>query len=448
MRIIIAGAGDVGFHLAKLLSYEGFGITVIDKDSEKLRYASNHLDVQTLQGNSTSYSVLNKARVSKADLLISVTSSEETNLTTCILGKKLGAAKTVARVSNSEYLLQQEELQLAELGIDELISPELLAAAEIKRLLKESAFTDYHEFDKGKLSLVGVKINSSSPLVNKTVQETAHLNPNFSFIPVAMLRNNNTIIPRSDTYFRVHDHAYFIAQSKGIDEVLEVANKKRVDIRNVMIFGGTPVGFHAARLLSRKYRVKLFETDRDRCIQLTETLPDTLIINADGRDLEVLEDENLGEMDAFIAVTRNSETNIISSLVAKNNSVKKSIALVENIDYIHLSQNIGVDTLINKKLIAANSIFKLLRKGDVLSLASIHGADVEVLEFEVHENSSVCGKALKNCGFPKASIVGGVIRRDTGVIVTGDFVFEDRDHVVVLSKPQCIGKVEALFKEK
>lgn len=446
MRIIIAGAGDVGFHLAKLLSFEGHGITIIDKDADKLKYASNHLDVQTMHGNSTSYSILNGANVAKADLLISVTSSEETNLTTCILGKKLGAKKTVARVSNTEYLMQQEELQLSELGIDEIISPQLLAAAEIKRLLKEPAFTDYHEFDKGKLSLVGVRIDSSSPLVNKTIQETAHLNPNTSFIPVAILRNNQTLIPRSDTYFRVHDHAYFISQRNGIDDVLTAANKQRAVIKTIMVFGGTPVGYHAARILSKKYRVKLFEMDKERCIQLTELLPDTLIINADGRDLDVLKDENLSEMDAFVAVTNNSETNIISSLVAKNNGIKKSIAMVENIDYIHLSQNIGVDTLINKKLIAANSIFKYLRKGDVLSLASIHGADVEVLEFEVKERSAVCNKALKDCRFPKSAIVGGVIRKDTGIIANGDFIFEPLDHVVVLSKPECIHKVEGLFK--
>lgn len=436
----------MGFHLAKLLSFEGHGITIIDKDADKLKYASNHLDVQTMHGNSTSYSILNGANVAKADLLISVTSSEETNLTTCILGKKLGAKKTVARVSNTEYLMQQEELQLSELGIDEIISPQLLAAAEIKRLLKEPAFTDYHEFDKGKLSLVGVRIDSSSPLVNKTIQETAHLNPNTSFIPVAILRNNQTLIPRSDTYFRVHDHAYFISQRNGIDDVLTAANKQRAVIKTIMVFGGTPVGYHAARILSKKYRVKLFEMDKERCIQLTELLPDTLIINADGRDLDVLKDENLSEMDAFVAVTNNSETNIISSLVAKNNGIKKSIAMVENIDYIHLSQNIGVDTLINKKLIAANSIFKYLRKGDVLSLASIHGADVEVLEFEVKERSAVCNKALKDCRFPKSAIVGGVIRKDTGIIANGDFIFEPLDHVVVLSKPECIHKVEGLFK--
>jgi trk system potassium uptake protein len=446
MRIIIAGAGDVGFHLAKLLTYEGHDISIIDTDRDKLNYAGNHLDVQTIYGNSTSYSTLNQANIAKADLLISVTSSQETNLTTCILGKKLGAKKTVARVSNTEYLEQREALQLTELGIDELISPELLAALEIKRLLKESALTDFHLFDKGKLSLIGVKIDASSLLVNKTIAESAPLNPDNNFIPVAILRNNNTIIPRSDTHFRVHDHAYFVAQSDGIDRVLELANKKRFDIKNVLIMGGTPVGYHTARLLSKKYRVKLFETDRDRCHELNELLPDTLIINADARDMDVLKDENLSEMDAVIAVTRNSETNIISSLVAKNNGVKKAIALVENIDYIHLSQNIGVDTLINKKLIAANSIFKYLRKGEVLSLASIHGADVEVLEFEVYEKSKICGKMLKDVGFPKSSIVGGVVRNEKGFTVNGDFEFRPKDHVVVLSRPECIHKVESFFK--
>lgn len=446
MRIIIAGAGDVGFHLAKLLSFEGHSITIIDKNEDKLRHVGNHLDVQVMRGNSTSFITLTAALVAKADLLISVTSSEETNLTTCILGKKLGAKKTVARVINSEYLLEQSEHQLENLGIDEIISPALLAAEEIKWLLKQPAFTDYHEFDGGRLSLVGVRIDASSPLVNQTVEQAAHLNPDNSFITVALLRNNRTIIPSHDTYFRVQDHAYFIAEKEGIERILEVTNKKRMTIRNVMVFGGSAVGEHAARELSKKYRVKLFESNKERCLQLTEVLPDTLIINADGRDPDVLEDENISEMDAFIAVTENSETNIISSLVAKNSGVKKAIALVENIDYIHLSQNIGVDTLINKKLIAANSIFKYLRKGEVLSLASIHGADVEVLEFEVSEKSRFAGRRLKDCKFPKGAIVGGVIRRDAGIIADGHFVFEPKDHVVVLSKPECIHKVEAFFK--
>lgn len=446
MRIIIAGAGEVGFHLAKLLTVEGHDITVIDTDSEKLAFISNHIDVQAIAGSSTSFSTLGQAGVQKSDLVIGVTNSEDANLTTCTIAKHLGAKKTVARISNMEFLLNREKLDLADIGIDELISPASLAAREIKRLCRESALTDFIDFDKGKLSLIGIKVENESRVTGCTVAECAHLNKNRNFIPVAILRNNETLIPRKDTRFFANDHAYFTANSDGMEEIMEIFAKERIEIKNVMILGGSAVGFHAAKLLSRKYRVKLVEPDKDRCMELSEKLEDTLIINADGRNLDILEDENLSEMDAFIAVTGNSETNIITSLVAKNHGVKKTIALVENVDYIHLSQSIGVDTLINKKLIAANFIFRYIRKGEVLSLTSLHGADVEVLEFEVTAKSKICGKQLKKLDFPKSSVVGGVIRNEVGTIPDGEFEFAEKDHVVILSKMQCINKVESFFR--
>lgn len=446
MRIIIAGAGEVGFHLAKLLTGEGHDIVVIDTDADKLSFIANHIDLQTVHGSSTSFSTLNQAVVQKADLVIGVTNSEDANLTTCIIAKHLGAKKTVARIANVEFLANRDKLDMASIGIDELISPASLAAREIKRLCRESALTDFFDFDKGKLSLIGIKVENDSRVTGSTVAECAHLNPNRNFIPVAILRNNETLIPQKDTRFYANDHAYFTANSEGLEEVLQIFGKERIEIKNVMIIGGSRVGLHAAQALSKKYRVKLVEPDKERCMELSEILEDTLIINADGRNLDILEDENLSEMDAFIAVTNNSETNIITSLVAKNHGVKKTIALVENIDYIHLSQSIGVDTLINKKLIAANFIFRYIRKGEVLSLTSLHGADVEVLEFEVTANSKICGKTMRALDFPRSSVVGGVIRRETGILPDGDFEFEEKDHVVILSKMDCIHKVEKYFR--
>jgi len=446
MRIIIAGAGEVGFHLAKLLTMEGHNITVIDINADQLRNISNHLDLEVINGSSTSISVLSQAGIQKADLLIGVTNSEDVNLTTCIIGKHLGAKKTVARIFNIEFLNSREKLDLCNIGIDELISPASLVAREIKRLCKESALTDFIDFDKGKLSLIGIKVEQDSQVAGKTMEETAYLNPNRDFLPVAILRNNLTLIPKADTRFLVNDHAYFIANKNGLERVLEIFNKNRIEIKNLMILGGSSVGYHAAKALSKKYRVKLVEADRERCLKLADMLPDTLIINADGRNVDVLEQENLSEMDAFIAVTDNSETNIITSLVAKNHGVDKTIALVENIDYIHLSQSIGVDTLINKKLIAANFIFRYIRKGEILSLTSLHGADVEVLEYEVTPNSKINGTRLADIRFPKASLVGGVVRNEKGYIPDQNFVFQERDHVVILSKMESIHKIESFFK--
>jgi trk system potassium uptake protein TrkA len=446
MKVIIAGAGEVGFHLAKLLTMEGHALTVIDKDPDSLQQIAQHLDLEVLEGSSTSIITLTNAKVQKADLVIGVTNSEDVNLTTCIIAKHLGAKRTVARISNVEFLTSKEKLDLAEIGIDELISPASLAAREIKRLCKESALTDFIDFDKGKLSLMGLKVEHDSLVAGKTIEELAHLNRDKNFITVAVLRNNETIVPKKDTRFLINDHAYFCANPEGLDRVLEIFKKDRLEIKHIMILGGSSVGYHAAKALSKRYRVKLVEPVKERCIKLAEQLPDTLIINADGRNVDILEEENLSEMDAFIAVTGNSETNIITSLVAKNHGVDKTIALVENIDYIHLSQSIGVDTLINKKLIAANFIFRYIRQGEVLSLTSLHGADVEVLEFEVPPGAKIIGKTIGGLKFPKNAVVGGVVRNDTGRIPDSQFVFEEKDHVVVLSKMQCIHKVESFFK--
>ena len=446
MKIIIAGAGEVGFHLAKLLAIEGQAITLIDLDTERLKQASSSLDVGIIKGNSTSYSVLEEADVENADLLIAATSSEETNLTTCIIAKHLGAKRTVSRIQNVEFLLNRDKLNLKNLGIDEIISPESLAAKEIKRLLKEVAITDTFDFDEGRLSLIGVNIDSKSPLLDKTLVELGTLNPANNFVTVAILRDNQTIIPHGDNQFKDGDHAYFIAQPDGIETVLKLSgNQIQQEIRNVMILGGSKVGYHAAKSLSRKLNVKLIERNKEKCFELADQLRNVMVINGDGRDVNLLEEEGISEMDAFIAVTGNSETNIISCLMAKNKNVKKTISLVENIDYIHLSQNIGVDTMINKKLIAANFIFRYIRQGEIISLTTIHGVDAEVLEFIVKAGSKITEREIKALDFPKGAIIGGVVRNGVGYTAMGDFQFRPKDRAVVLCRPGCIKTVEEFF---
>ncbi len=445
MRVIIAGVGNVGFHLAKLLSQEGQDIVLIDKVADKLKQASNSVDAATIKGTSTSYSVLEEAGVVDADLLIAVTSSEEANIATAIIAKHLGAKRTIARISNTEFLYQKDKLNLKHLGIDDVISPESLAAREIKRLLKEVAVTDSFEFEKGLLQLIGVNIDSKSPLKGKSMLEVAKINPDQSFMTVAILRENETIIPYGDTCFEENDHAYFIAQPDGVEKLLFLTGKKKEGVKNVMILGGSRVGFHAAKLLSARYNVKIIERNAQKCFDLADQLPDAMVINGDGRNVELLEEESINEMDAFVAVMGDSETNIISCLVAKKMGVKKTIAMVENMDYIHLSQSIGVDTLINKKLIAANFIFRHIRQGEIVSIASIHGVDAEILEFEVQETSKITRQELRNLDFPKAAIIGGVIRDGKGLTTPGNFKFEPKDRVVVLSKLECIKKVEEYF---
>lgn len=446
MRIIIAGAGDVGKHLAKLLAYENQDIVVIDLNQERLRQLGSQLDVATIRGNATSFKVLKEANVEEADLLIAVTESEEVNLATSVIAKQLGAKRTVARISNEEYLMSKDTLDLRRIGIDELISPESLAAREIRRLLRIAAVTDTFEFDQGLLSLIGITIERDSPLLHHTLAETARLNPDNTFVTVAVLRDGRTIIPRGDTRIEPNDHVYFIAEPNGIDRVLDLTGKKKIEIKNIMILGGSKAAYHTARKLSTTYNVKLIEKDRGKCFELADQLPKSLIINGDGRDVEILEEEGLANMDAFLALTGDSETNIISCLVAKDKGVKKTIALVENIDYIHLSQNIGVDTMINKKLIAANFIFRYIRKGDVVSITGIHGVEAEILEYEVNPNCRIAHQQLRDLDFPKDAVIGGVVRKGKGYVAMGNYKFEPNDRVVILSKRESLSDVEKFFR--
>ena len=445
MKIIIAGAGDVGFHLAMLLSYENQEITVIDMDEEKLKHISSKLDVATIKGNCTSYKSLEEADVKNARLLISATSSEETNITTAIFAKHLGAKKTVARVKNLEYLQDREREYLRELGIDEIISPEYLASKEITRLLNSTVLTDVFDFEGGKLTLLGILIDDRCILKNKSLNELAHLNPDNDFITVALLRNGETIIPHGGNVFRDGDHAYFIAKPTGVNKVLGFSNIQKKEIKRIMILGGSYIARHAAKQLSSKYEVKLIEQEKQKCFTLADEMPNVMIIHGDGRNSDLIEQEGLKDMDAFIALTGNSETNIISSLVAKNHGVSKTIALVENVDYIHLSQNIGVDTLINRKLIAANFIFRYIRKGDILAITSIHGVDAEIVEFYVKDKSKITTQYIKNLNFPKNALISGVVRKESSIIPNGDFRIRTDDRVVVLCSPQAIHTVEDFF---
>jgi trk system potassium uptake protein TrkA len=291
MKIIIAGAGEVGFHLAKLLSYESQDITLIDSDKESLSYADNHLDIRVLKGDATSIGILEEARVGQSDLVIGVTSSETTNLTLCMLAKQLGCKRTIARISNTEFIENKERLRFSDLGIDELISPERLAATEIQLLINQSAFNDTYEFDEGKLIMVGICLPSGAPFVGKTVKDAAETFSEVHFMPIAIKRSGTqfTIIPRGDSIFHAEDQVYFITSKEGVEELYKMTGTVKKDIKNVMILGGSKVGQKTARdLCSRKFNVKLIEKDKQKATDLAEQLPNALVINGDGRNVELL----------------------------------------------------------------------------------------------------------------------------------------------------------------
>lgn len=449
MKIIIAGAGEVGFHLAKLLSYESQEITLIDTNKESLAYADNHLDIRVIKGDATSIAILKESRVESSDLFIAVTASETTNITVCVLAKQLGSKRTIARISNTEFIHHKDEVGFTKFGIDELISPEALAASEIELSLKQSSFNDSYEFENGALMMIGLTLRSTASFVGKTVKEAARIFPELHFVPIAIQRfgTQYTIIPRGDTEFQRGDHVVFVTSKGGEDELCRLTGKPNRVIKNVMILGGSQIGFKTARSLSDKgFNVKLLEENKERAFDIADELPKVLVLHSDGRKVDLLEEENISDMDAFIAVGKNSETNIMSCLVAKSKGVKKTVALVENMDYFELSHSIGIETLINKKLLAANNIFRYIRKGEVVAMTKLSNMNAELLEFEVKATSEICNKIIKNVDFPRSAIIGGVIRDGLGVIALGDFKIQAGDRVVVCSLLQSIKGVEKLFR--
>ncbi len=448
MKIIIAGAGEVGFHLAKLLSYESQDITLIDSDKEHLSYADTHLDIRTLKGDATSISVLKDAQVKNVDLVIGVTSSETTNITVCVLAKQLGAKRTIARIANTEFLESKEEIGFFKFGIDELISPEALAAREIELLLSQSAFNDSYEFENGALTMLGLNLSRTTAFVGMTVKEAAKIFPGIQFMPIAIQRfgTQYTLIPRGDTQFKEGDQAYFITTKNGVEELYKLTGKVRHEVRNVMILGGSKIGRKTTKdLADNNFNIKLIENNKEKAFDLADEIPKALVIHGDGRNVELLEEENLKDMDAFISVTGNSETNIMTCLVAKSKGVKRTIALVENMDYFQLSHSIGIDTLINKKLLAANNIFRYIRKGEVVAMTKLNNMNAELLEFIVKPTSKATDKKIKDLDFPRSAIIGGVIREGEGMIPLGDSKIFAGDRVVVCCLPRSIRKVEKMF---
>lgn len=445
MNIVVAGDGEVGFHLAKLLSGENHNITIVDPHKELLKLVETHSDLMTITGDSTSPSVLESANVGRADLLLSVVHEEHINIMTCVLAKRLGAKRTIARINNTEYLEDNHQAFFRSIGVDEMVCPERIAAVEIVKLLKQTAATEIFDFSDGTLQLFLIKLDENALVIGKTLDEIASENKNLEFRAVAVHRNHQTIIPKGKDGFEVNDLAYVITKPEGIDELLRLGGKKKIDIRNVMIIGGGRIGRKLALNLEEEMNIKLIELDKERCNSLAEVLEDTLIINGDARDFELLESEGIRNMDAFVAVTDNSETNIFTCLLAKKFGVKKIIPLVENVDYIDISQNIGIDTIINKKLITASHIVRWTMSAEVASIKCLHGIDAEVLEFVVKSNAHIAGKVIKDIKMPAGAIIGGVTRDDKSHIAVGKFKIEAGDKVVVFALPDAIHRVEKLF---
>ncbi len=445
MNIIIAGAGAVGSHLAKMLSNENHGITVIDNDHERLKNIGSSLDILTLEGNVTSLGILKEAKIKKADIFIAVTQSESVNVSSAIFAKELGALRTIARIDNQEYLFPGNRELLQKKGIDYMIYPEMIAAKEIVELLSHSGMSDVVDFSGGRLHLYAFRLNKNAPILNKSLDEIFDSDDELEYRAVAITRKEKTIIPGGQDRFLEGDLVYIITNNGGINNLLRYTGKANIDVRNIMILGGSRIGVRTAQDLGDQHYVKLIEINREKSYRISNYLDNALVINGDGTNVDLLNQEGLSKMDAFIAVTANSETNILSCLLATNMGVKKTIAEVENMDYIPLSENIGIDTIINKKLIAAGRIFRFTMSSEVASIRCLAGTEAEVIELVARQNSPITRAYLKDLDFPKEAIIGGVVRGAGSFIAKGDTLIKPNDRVVVFSLPGSIGQVEKFF---
>lgn len=446
MNILISGDSEMSLHLSKLLSVENHNVTLICPSRELLKVVESHTDLMTVQGDSTSINILKEGNVRKADLLISLHIDCRLNLLTAILGKRLGAKKCISKVNEPEYTTDKCKLYFKDLGIDYIVSPDKITAKEITNLINNTAATELFDFSYNQLSLMLIRLDKEALVLNKSLNDIAESYKKLDFRAVAIHRRSETFIPRGNDVFLENDMAYVVTKPNGIDHLLKLGGKKSFDISNIMIVGGGIVGCQAAKNLEKKFNVKIFEKNGDRSRELTDILNNSLIINGDPRDINLLENEGINSMDAFIAVTDNSETNILTCLLARKYGVKKTIALVENLDFIDISQNIGIDTIINKKLATASYIVRFTMTAEVISTKCLTGIDAEVFEFVAKEDSPITRKKLGKIKFPNNAIIGGLIRDDQGFIATGDIQVQGGDKVVVFALPKAFYAVDKMFR--
>lgn len=452
MKIIISGAGEVGSHLAKMLSNEANDITVIDSDQGRLEALASNTDVITVEGNPSTIRTLSEAGAAEADLFIAVnpSDSQDVNIVSAILAKKLGSKKVTARINNEEYLTYENKYLFTEMGIDLMFYPEKIAAGEIIDLLKRTAAADSLDFARGKLQIAVFKLEEESPLIGMNMAEfsTVAAEEGQKFRVVAISRNDETIIPKFDTKFKYHDLVFIISKREGMDMLMKYIGKRNIEVNNLMILGGSPIGEMVAKQLSRQMEsIKLIEMNKEKCIDLSEKLPgNVIIVNGDGRNSDMLQEESIREYDAFVAVTNNSETNILACVAAKRLGVARTIAEVENLEYIRLAESMGVDAVINKKLITAGRIFKFTLSNKVRFIKYMSGTNAEVLEFIVSPDTAITKKALKDMDFPKNAIIGGVIRGNESFIAVGDTQIQAYDRVAVFALPEAVKEVDRFFR--
>ena len=446
MKIIIIGAYAIGTHLARLLSRNNDDITIIDDDGERLAQIGSDFDLMTMEASPSSINTLTDAGVAAADIFISVTPSQSLNINTCIIAHALGARKTVAKISDAEFTAEDKKEFFKRLGIDELIYPEILAARDIISGLKMSWVRQRWDVHDGALVMLGIKLREACEILNKPLREIS--GPNDPYHVVAIKRGTDTIIPGGNDKLELYDLAYFMTTRQYIPYIRKIVGKEHyVDVKNVMVMGGGTTAVRAVQTMPEYMDVKVIEMNPERCEYLNDILDNdkTLIINGDGRDIPLLTEEGIKNTQAFVALTGNAETNILACLTAKRLGVRKTVAMVENLDYASMAESLDIGTIINKKAIAASRIYQMMLDADVMNVTFLMSANADVAEFIPKEGSKVTRKPVKDLGLPPGMTIGGLVRDNVGMLVSGNTQIQAGDSVVVFCHGQNMKKIERLF---
>ena len=447
MKIVIVGAGAVGTHLSKLLSREHQDCVLIDDNEERLEGVAEY-DVMTYNALPTSINALKEAGADKADLFVGVTTEESTNISACIIAHALGAKKTVARIDNYEYLKPQNQKFFQQLGIDSMVYPEVLAAIDITNGLKMSWVRQRWDVHDGALVLLGIKLRAGCEILNQPLKDLC--GPEDPYHVVAIKRQGETIIPGGLDMLQLNDLTYFMTTKEYIPYIRKIVGKEHyADVHNVIIMGGGKTAVRAALTIPDYMNVKIIEKDAERCEKLNQLLAgsDAMVIHGDGRDLGLLEEEGIKTTQAFVALTGNAETNILACLTAKKLGVRKTVAMVENLDYVSMAEGLDIGTIINKKTVAASHIYQMMLDADVSNLRSLMLVDSEVAEFVAAEGSRVTKRAVKDLGLPFGVTIGGLVRDGEGMLVSGNSQIQAGDSVMVFCHEQKLKHLERFFKK-
>ncbi len=446
MKIIIIGAGEVGFNLATRLSQEKHDLVIIDSDKEKCNKIEEILDISVIHGNGSSQSVLKEAGIESADMLIAATTVDEVNLLACMIASKMGVRRKIARVRNPEYYSSSSVLTMKDLGVDLLIHPEDEVAEEITRLLMRSIASEIVEFEEGKILMVGIKIDADSPILNVQLKNLGTPEQRKNFRIVAISKGHTTIIPDGNEYINKNDQVFVITKRESLNELLAMTGKQDKKLEKIMILGGGKIGRNLAKNLEENdVQVSLLESNKEKSIEIASTLKKSMVFNVDGTEIDLLAREGILNMDALVAVTADDETNIIACLLARHIGVKKVIALVNKMAYLPLMPVIGIDATVNVRLSTANAILRFIRRGDILSVATFHGVDAEAIELKVSRDSKYTGKMLKNLRLPEGALVAAIIRDEKVIIPYGDSIIEPGDRIIVFALPHAIHIIEDKF---